>query len=99
MEHLLQTNKVYNDNANSATTAYTSVVGGSKVSGAADIGVVMEITDAIAGSDSSYNDRYYEYTLKFGSIKTRIPVVFYAGAQPSLMNDTVFNYVKNFLNY
>ena len=97
-------NKVYNYSASSSYTNST-VVGGGKVSGAADIGVVMEIDDKIVnGSEehaaSYYNNTYYEYTLKFGSIKSNVPIVFYAGAQPSLMNHTVvFNYVKNFLNY
>ena len=81
-----------------------NVVGGSKVSGAADIGVVMEISDEIVYGSSShdasfYNDTYYEYTLKYNSLKTRVPIVFYAGAAGSLMEPTVFNYVKNFLNY
>lgn len=91
-------NKVYYYSASSSYTNST-VVGGSKVSGAADIGVVMEIDNDIVSSDSTYNDRYYEYTLKFNPIKTSVPIVFYAGARPSLMNTTVFNYVKTFLNY
>ena len=96
-------NKVYFYNANKTYTN-SNVVGGSKVSGAADIGVVMEISDEIVYGSSShdasfYNDTYYEYTLKYNSLKTRVPIVFYAGAAGSLMEPTVFNYVKNFLNY
>lgn len=96
-------NKVYFYSANK-TYPNSNVVGGSKVSGAADIGVVMEISDEIVYGSSShdasfYNDTYYEYTLKYNSLKTRVPIVFYAGAAGSLMEPTVFNYVKNFLNY
>lgn len=96
-------NKVY---FYSASNSYTNsnVVGGSKVSGAADIGVVMEINDAIVYGDDShpasfYNDTYYECTLKFNPIKSQVPIIFYAGARDSLMQTTVFNYIKNFLNY
>lgn len=96
-------NKVYFYNSNYSYTS-SNVVGGSKVSGAADIGVVMEISNEIVNGSSShaasfYNDTYYEYTLKYNSLKTSIPIVFYAGAEPSLMQTTVFNYVKSFLNY
>lgn len=94
-------NKVY---CPSTTTSYTQVVGNSKVSGAAKIGVVMEIDDKIVNGGtenpaSFYNNTYYEYTLKFNPIKANVPVIFYAGARDSIKNGIVFNYVKNFLNY
>ena len=96
-------NKVYNY---SSSYSYTNsiVVGGSKISGAADIGVVMEVDSRIVNGEGSktasvFNNNYYEYILKFDSIKEDVPIVFYSGARPSLMNNTVFNYVKTFLNY
>lgn len=96
-------NKVYNYSSSYSYTNST-VVGGSKISGAADIGVVMEVDSRIVNGEGSktasfFNNNYYEYILKFDSIKEDVPIVFYSGARPSLMNNTVFNYVKNFLNY
>lgn len=82
----VQNNKVYNLSG--------SVIGGSKTSNTR-IGVVMEIDSNIAGSNSGYNDRYYEYTIRFDDSQ---PVCFYAGDRNSTMNSTVFYYVNNFLN-
>lgn len=93
----VQNNKVYDRNG--------GVIGGSKTS-STKIGVDMEIDDKIAGNNcpagttwKDYNNRYYEYTLRFGPLKTGIPVSYYAGERNSLMNPTVYNYVKTFLNY
>lgn len=96
-------NKVYFYSASSSYTN-SNVVGGSKVSGAADIGVVMEISDTIVYGDkdhpaSFYNDNYYECTVKFNPIKSKVPIIFYGGARDSLMQTTVYNYINNFLDY
>lgn len=81
-------NKVYN---------YAGNVIGSTKTGTSTIGVVMEIDSNVTSFD--YNARYYEYTLKYGSIKSTVPIIFYAGARNSTMNSSVFYYVSTFLNY
>lgn len=86
-----QNNKVYN---NSGT-----VTGGSKTS-STKIGVEMEIDSQIAGANwQGYNDRYYEYTLRFNPLKTSIPVCYYADDRDSTMNTTVKGYITTFYNY
>ena len=84
-------NKFYNNSG--------GVVGGTKTS-STKIGAEMEIDSKIAGSDwKGYNDRYYEYTLRFKPLRGSTPFAFYAGDRDSLMNNTVLNYVTAFLNY
>lgn len=86
-----QNNKFYNNSG--------GVVGGTKTS-STKIGAEMEIDSKIAGSDwKGYNDRYYEYTLRFKPLRGSTPFAFYAGDRDSLMNNTVLNYVTAFLNY
>ncbi len=93
----VQDNKVYD--------RHGGVIGGSKTS-STKIGVDMEIDDKIAGVNCpagttwwDYSARYYEYTLRFDPLKSKIPISYYAGERNSLMNPTVYNYVKTFLTY
>lgn len=87
-----QDNKFYNNSG--------GVVGGTKTS-STKIGAEMEIDSKIAGGSNwqGYNDRYYEYTVRFKPLRGSTPFTFYAGDRDSLMNSTVLYYVTDFLNY
>ena len=87
-----QDNKFYNNSG--------CVVGGTKTS-STKIGAEMEIDSKIAGGSNwqGYNDRYYEYTVRFKPLRGSTPFTFYAGDRDSLMNSTVLYYVTDFLNY
>ena len=86
-----QNNKLYNNSG--------GVTGGTKTS-STKIGVEMEIDSNITGTNwQGYNDRYYEYTLRFNPLKTNIPVCYYAGDKNSTMNSTVKGYITTFYNY
>jgi len=66
-------NKLYDRNV--------SVIGGSRVTGAAKIGYKMEINSNV--EQQTYNDRYWEYINQFSALKS-YPCVFYAGNRDSI---------------
>lgn len=83
-------NKLYNRS--------NAVIGSSK-SGTTTIGYEMEIDSLI--TQQTYNDRYWEYTNQYSTLKA-YPCVFYAGDRNSICGTdsgatTCFYYVKTWL--